>query len=72
MQQFYNQGLVNAHKADLGQSQKMFDELLSVALETIGKAKALHDELEKYYIPYIDFKSIDTCFEKTAARIIKS
>jgi hypothetical protein len=47
-----------------------FDELLSRAVKTIGEAKALHDLMEKYYIPNMDFESVQICWESTMDRIL--
>lgn len=46
-----------------------FDELLARAIKTIGEAKALHDLMEKYYIPNMDFAAVQICWENTMERI---
>ncbi len=71
MQQFYNQKLLNEYQEDLDQNKMAFDYLMSIALQTIGKAKALHDQLEAYYIPNVNFEEIDKCFEKIIIRILE-
>lgn len=47
-----------------------FDELLTKAVETIGAAKSLHDLMEKYYIPNMDFDAVQICWESTMERIM--
>lgn len=71
MQAYMNQAVLANYKDDLNQNLKAFDDLVSIALQTINRAKALHDKLETYYVPNIRFEEIDRCFEKTLARIIK-
>lgn len=58
------------NRAVLEYSQGMFDNLLDKAVETIHEAKALHDEMETYYIPNMDFGAIQKCWEKTMQRIM--
>ncbi len=70
MQHFLNESVISAHEYDLNQNLKEFDNLMSVALDTIHKAKDLHDRLETYYIPNINFDAVNLCFEKTMKRIL--
>ncbi|GAE89907.1 PRK06851 family protein [Acetivibrio straminisolvens] len=46
-------------------NKKNFDMLLDTAIKTIGKAKAIHDILESYYIPNMDFEAIEKCYLMT-------
>ncbi len=41
-----------------------FDALLGEALFTLARAKAAHDALERYYVPYMDFAGVDRKAEK--------
>lgn len=70
LNQFYNSEILSLYQEKLNQNRNIFDYLLSVALETISGAKMLHDSLERYYIPNIDFKGIDACFEKVMHSIL--
>lgn len=47
------------------------DRLINCALSSIGKAKQYHDELEKYYIPAMDFGKIDAIYEKTVKEVLE-
>ncbi|MDF2615149.1 MAG: ATPase [Clostridia bacterium] len=71
MQQFYNQVVLDVYREDLEQNKATFEHLMSIALQTISKAKGLHDSLETYYIPNVNFEAIDKCFEKVMNRILK-
>lgn len=70
MQQFFNQTILLTYKEDLYQNLTEFDDLLSIAFLTVSRAKELHDQLETYYIPNIDFDAVNKCFEKTMSRIL--
>ncbi len=45
-------------------------ELLIGAIDTLGIAKLVHDELEKYYIDAMDFKSMTLFAEQKAKKIL--
>lgn len=70
-QEFFNQSILSKYKEDLCQNLTEFDNLLSIAFLTISRAKELHDQLETYYIPNIDFDEVDKCFKEIIARILK-
>ncbi len=42
----------------------LYDELMSNATSALKKAKKLHDELEKYYIPHMNFDMVNMQYEK--------
>ena len=42
----------------------LYDELIRNAVSALKKAKKLHDDLEKYYIPYMNFDMVNVQFEK--------
>lgn len=48
-----------------------FEVLLNKGINTISKAKAIHDQMEKYYIPNMDFEAVQRCWEAVLARIIE-
>ena len=48
-----------------------FDHLLDIVIKTISKAKKIHDLLENYYIPNMDFVSVQECFEDTLSMVLK-
>jgi hypothetical protein len=63
--------LLMDYKSDLEYNQVEFDELLGKAIETISKAKKMHDLMEKYYIPNMDFEAVQRCWESTMCRILE-
>lgn len=48
-----------------------FNHLLDVAIQNIAKAKMIHDQLEGYYIPNMNFASVQECFENTLEKVLK-
>ncbi len=52
-------------------NKKNFEMLLHTAIRTIAKAKAIHDSLENYYIPNMDFEAVEKCYRSTFKRIFE-
>ena len=65
-----DENIISTYKKELDFNQLEFDTLLDRAVYTIGGAKALHDEMETYYIPYMDFDAVQSCWEATMKRIM--
>ncbi|MGL5711896.1 MAG: ATP-binding protein [Paraclostridium sp.] len=55
------------YKEELEYDQKILDELVNYGLLNIKKAKEQHDELEKYYVPNMNFEEV----EKLKALVIE-
>lgn len=70
MNQFISQDILPHYKGDLDQNMTEFDNLMTIALRTINRAKALHDQLETHYIPNIRFEEIDNYFEEILTGVI--
>ncbi len=51
--------------------EKMYEMLLQKASDTIKKSKAMHDELEKYYSPHMNFRKIQNMLDKTIKQILE-
>ncbi len=52
-------------------NQRLCLELIDQAVAALARAKKLHDLLETYYIPNMDFAAINTVRERTLARILR-
>lgn len=52
-------------------TKKLFNLLTERALELLGNAKELHDELETHYIPNMKFKELDQVYENTIEKICR-
>lgn len=65
-----NSRVLEKNKSVLEYNQKIMEGLLDKAVETLHCAKILHDEMETYYIPHMDFNAVQKCWEKTMQRIL--
>lgn len=63
--------VIGAYKLELEYNQFEFDTLLKKAVDIIHGAKVLHDEMETYYIPNMDFTAIQSRWEGTMKRILE-
>ncbi|NMA82509.1 MAG: ATPase [Epulopiscium sp.] len=59
-------------QAELEEDQKLFEELLNKSIHCLKKAKASHHELERCYIPYMNFSLVDELIEKTFQRLVET
>lgn len=57
-------------KTELNEDQDLFEVLLYKGLNYISKAKKLHDALEAFYVPYMNFNKIDQYLEVLIAKIL--
>lgn len=67
---FLDDRILEDYKDVLEFNRGEFDHLMTAAIRTIGKAKAIHDDMEKYYIPNMDFEAVQQCLEATLDRIL--
>jgi len=51
-------------------ARKMYRESMEQAISYFRQAKAEHDNMEKYYVPYMDFDAINARRDKTLASIL--
>lgn len=56
--------------AKIAQAQEAHRHLFDYAVAALADAKRLHDRLEEYYVPHMDFAKIDELFETMLARIL--
>ena len=61
---------LRAYKARMLFNRRVSNELLKGAIYTLKKAKAVHDELEKYYIESMDFNSLTRFAECFAEKLL--
>lgn len=69
MERFYDKNLIAAKKQRLSFDRKASLEMKAEAVQSVLKAKAVHDDLERYYIRAVDFSMIDSVTEKLIAEI---
>lgn len=66
---FYDESKLTGSMQRLKQNSLTSEGLLSEIFETIKKAKAVHDEIEKYYIESMDYDGINELTERLIAQI---
>lgn len=71
LDEFIDQKILDKYKDELEYNKKQFDSIMERAIKTIASAKKLHDRMEAYYIPNMDYEAIQTCYEVTLARILE-
>jgi hypothetical protein len=59
------------YKIAVAEARERFHELLNKAIHYIAQAKAIHDELERYYIPAMDFKKIEQVRRQIVERMLE-
>ena len=70
LDEFYRPDVMIHYSERLTEDKKYFDDLMDCAIQNIQQAKSLHDQLEEYYVPNIDFSQIDRCFEKVVQKMM--
>lgn len=59
-----------AHKDALVYDQDVFWELFVKSVAAIKSAKQLHDELETYYVPHMNFAAVENRWQETYERVL--
>ena len=62
---------VRRNKARLRFSRKVSAALTEEAVDSLAQAKAMHDELEALYNPYVDFDRVGRMADRIAGEILK-
>jgi hypothetical protein len=70
MDNFLNSYVLNKNRDEVKQNSELFYELLDKGLSIIASAKALHDEMEKFYIPNMDFSKLDKVYENIINKLL--
>lgn len=69
--EFLNKEVLAEYAEVLKYNKDKYEELLKKAIDTISIAKKIHDQMERYYIPNMDFEAIQRCWEATMARVLE-
>lgn len=64
-----NRALLSGQIDHTEYDRTIYQELFGKAISSIKQAKQLHDELETYYIPYMDFNKIENLWQNTLNRV---
>ncbi|GAA0126110.1 PRK06851 family protein [Clostridium senegalense] len=71
MNKFLDEALIKANKDEIEYVKNTFYILLNKALSCIQQAKHLHDDLESYYIPNMNFDKIDAVSNEIIQRLLQ-
>ncbi len=69
--QFVDDNRLQRLGGEVQEAQEVYSRALDDGLMFMSLAKRTHDELEKYYSPYMDFAAIDARRQKTLDRILE-
>lgn len=69
MDNLLNSFVINKNREEIRQSTEIFYELLNKGLSIISSAKLLHDEMETYYVPNMNFDKINEITKKLIAKL---
>lgn len=59
------------YSSQLDFDKKIYNQLLNQAIYTLSNAKKLHDKLESYYIPNMNFKKVEQKRQEIVQKILK-
>ena len=71
MTRYISVNCMGKNKDALAFSEKTFGTLLDESIHTLSSAKRMHDEMEKYYIPHMQFERENKKLEEIFERIQK-
>lgn len=69
--QYVDTGIQEAYLGERTRAREMYREAFDQAVWFISKAKKTHDEMEKYYVPNMDFAKIEGRRLEVEARILQ-
>ncbi|NLO89201.1 MAG: hypothetical protein GX088_02580 [Clostridia bacterium] len=70
MLKFVNESCLRPFMADLEEARRRYQEAFTRAVTFINRAKKIHDEIERLYIPNMDFAAIDKLRKKILDKIL--
>jgi len=68
---FLDDAVLEKYHQEISFNQEEYDKLLNRAIKTIQNAKRLHDDLESYYIPHMNFNEVQKCQETILAKLLQ-
>jgi len=70
LNKFLNQSVLESYQDEINDARECFQKAFNNAISHISAAKRLHDRLESYYIPAMDFLAVEQKRKKVLARIL--
>ncbi len=71
LDEYMDRNILEKYNDVIRYNREKFDELLQRTVYILSKAKALHKELESYYVPNMDFEAVQACKEIIIERILE-
>ncbi len=71
MEECIDLAMIVPHNEFIETDRRLVENLLNQAIETIAQAKSVHDEMEQYYIPNMNFTAIGELRQRIIKRILK-
>jgi nucleoside-triphosphatase THEP1 len=68
--QFRHVEAVKKNARNLAENAQLINDLLNRAIACLAEAKTLHDQLEEYYVPNMDFTGVETLRAQLIERIL--
>ena len=65
-----NKKLLKEREEEIKLDKQKYEELIDLAVINVGKAKKIHDHMETYYIPNMDFEAVDFLRENILEKIL--
>jgi len=69
LNQYMDQEKLRKYEEELAYSKEVFEQLLNHVYTNLYKTNAVHDEIEKYYLPHIDHEGTNRIREKILEEI---
>lgn len=66
---FTDISMLKEHRTRMGFNRRVTRDILLTACETLQRAKAIHDDIEKYYMDAMNFESISQLANETAKKL---
>ncbi len=60
-----------AYLVEKGAAHGMYRQCLEQAVAFLARAKKMHDEMEGYYVPYMDFAAVNARRERVLEKILE-
>jgi len=67
---FLDRGKLSAFAAEIAAAEAAYRAAVEREMRHLGQAKALHDELERCYIPHMDFAAMERVRNETLERVL--
>lgn len=68
--EYLNPAIPAKYQEQIEHNRQMFEHLWTKAIKSLHQSKQLHDQLERCYIPHMNFQGIQALWERTLTRIL--